>query len=121
MRASPVALAALLASGCGRSGYDAHDGAPPGDDGGGPGFDAGPIPPFDAALPDDCMTVTTTADEADDGESATPPHLGDGLSLREAILLANAIDGEDCITFDAAIDSLTIAEVLPAIDDPDGL
>jgi len=49
------------------------------------------------------FTVTTTDDE-DDGEDA-----GKGLSLREAIALANENAGEDTITFDSSLSGGTIA------------
>lgn len=113
MRATPAALCVLLA--CGRSGYESRpgDGGVVDGDGGGSGFDG--------SLPDDCMTVTTAGDEADAGEIPVEPHLGDGLSLREALTLASAAEGEDCVRFDDAIESISIPADLPPLDDPDGL
>jgi hypothetical protein len=49
------------------------------------------------------FTVTTTDDE-NDGSDA-----GAGLSLREAIALANESEGEDTITFDSSLSGGTIA------------
>lgn len=125
-RLPPVASLALLglaaaAAACGRSGYDGHtafrDGAPGGD--GGATADASHV--FDGSLPVDCLVVTTGGDEEDAGEVPTPPHLGGGLSLREAITLANATGGGDCIRFDDAVTAVSFAAVLPAIDDDGGL
>jgi len=64
--------------------------------------DGGPVY-GDGGLPANCMIVTTDLDEEDLGESATPPHLGTGLSLREAMTIANAAAGADCIGFSRAM------------------
>lgn len=75
----------------------------------------------DAGPPNDCLVVTTTADENDPGESAVPPHLGAGLSLREALLLANDRAGRDCILFDGAMTISIAGAQLPASTDEDGV
>ncbi|MGL4883086.1 MAG: DUF4347 domain-containing protein, partial [Waterburya sp.] len=49
------------------------------------------------------FTVTTTNDENDGSDAGT------GLSLREAIALANENEGEDTITFDSSLSGGTIA------------
>ncbi|MGL5941204.1 MAG: DUF4347 domain-containing protein [Waterburya sp.] len=49
------------------------------------------------------FTVTTTNDENDGSDAGT------GLSLREAIALANESEGEDTITFDSSLSGGTIA------------
>lgn len=104
---------------CGRFGYDGRDpgdgGPPDAGDGGGSLPDGGPGP-------DDCagtLTVTTGSDEDDAGESAEPPHLGAGLSLREAIAIGNQRAGTDCIGFDG-VTSIAPASDLPSLEDPDG-
>lgn len=66
-----------------------------------------------------CLTVTTAVDE-NDSESPAPPHLCTGLSLREAITLANSTAGRDCIVFDG-VTTLTPQTNLPALTDPDGV
>src|SRR5262245_41216388 len=53
------------------------------------------------------FTVTTLVDENDAGETAAGS-LGTGLSLREAIALANANSGADDITFAAGLSGGTI-------------
>jgi hypothetical protein len=109
---APAAVLALgLLASCGRSGYDLlseADGGIP-DDGGGL--------PLSCEQPN--LLVTTSADENDSGESADPPHQGGGLSLREAIGLANARPGRDCIGFAGPM-SLVYATELPALVDPEG-
>jgi hypothetical protein len=117
------------AAGCGRLGFDplsqgSGDGGGP-DDGGIPS-DSGSVT-ADAGLPATCdigdlrYVVTTEVDESDAGESPEPPHLGAGLSLREAIGLSNGRAGRECIHFDRAMTiEIPVAE-LPAIDDPAGV
>lgn len=79
---------------------------------------------FDLADPDCaadmCMVVTTNSDALDGGESLMPPHLGDGLSLREAITLGNSNAGPDCIVFDSAM-TITIESSLPRLTGLGGL
>src|SRR5690606_33879841 len=120
----PIAATAALMSGvslalpgasCGRSGFDLLAGA----DGGGDDDAGAP----DGGLPVDCtsaMLVTTASDEDDPGESPGPPHLGSGLSLREAVRLANETPGRDCIAFDGPT-SVNYLNELPPLSDPDGL
>lgn len=122
-RGAAMGLVVMVAfSACGRSGYEllsGRDGAPDGEDGGMP--DAGV--PTDGGLPASCtepMIVTTESDEDDTGESPAPPHLGEGLSLREAIALANAAPGPDCITF-SGVTAPATGSGLPAITDDAGL
>ena len=111
---------ALAVSACGRFGYQAleHDG-----DGGPPDAgDGGGTPPDGGPGPDGCdgtLTVTTAGDENDAGESGEPPHLGAGLSLREAIAIGNARAGFDCIDFDG-VTAISIATELPPLEDPEG-
>ncbi len=117
-----------MLSGCGRLWFDpvaqGGDDAGVGDGGGGTGDAA---EPSDAGLPATCeggdltYVVTTDIDESDGGETAEPPHLGTGLSLREAIGLANGRAGRQCIQFDRPMTiSIPTAE-LPGIADPDGV
>ena len=63
------------------------------------------------------ITVTTRFDENDPGATAGAPG-GTGLSLREAITLANADEGADTIVFDASLPvrRITLGSDLPAID-----
>jgi CSLREA domain-containing protein len=124
MPARPPAILLLvcaLAAACGRLGFEAReidgDGGPPDarDGDGGSTPDGGPGP-------DDCagtLVVTTAADEDDAGESAEPPHAGAGLSLREAIQIANARAGFDCINF-SGVTAVATASELPSLEDPDG-
>jgi hypothetical protein len=110
------ALAATTA--CGRFGYDGRDrdGAPSAaGDGGDSTADGGPRPAGCLAT----MTVSTAADEEDAGESPVPPHLGAGLSLREAIAIGNQRAGLDCIRFDG-VTGIALGSDLPALEDPDG-
>jgi hypothetical protein len=115
-----LAVAAWLGSAaCGRFGYDPRatsDGDAAGSDGG-----AG----VDAALVDGglagCFVVTTSADEEDAEESPQPPHLGSGMSLREAIQLANQASGPDCIGFARPMAIAVVAGDLPEAVDPAGL
>jgi hypothetical protein len=115
-----MALLASVAVACGRLGYDplgelAQDGAPV--DGGSPDASPGDASGgVDAGLPPGCLVVTTVTDELDSGESATPPHLGSGLSLREAITLANAAPGAGCVGFVAPL-ALTWTMNPPTISD----
>lgn len=116
-----VLLSAAMAAGaCGRFGYQAleHDG-----DGGPPDArDGDGSPPDGGPMPVDCdepLVVTTGADEDDAGELPEPPHMGAGLSLREAIGIGNARPGLDCITF-SGLTSLSINSALPPLEDPDG-
>lgn len=110
-----------LATACGRLGYSAReidgDGGPPDARDGDAAMlpDGGPMPVGCVAS----LVVTTADDEDDAGESAEPPHLGAGLSLREAIAIGNARAGLDCITF-AAPTAITLGSELPDLDDPDG-
>lgn len=120
--------ASLLAlAGCGRLWFDPV--AQGGDDGGvtGDGGSADAGDSSDAGLPATCdggdltYRVTTDIDESDAGESAEPPHLGTGLSLREAIGLANGRAGRQCIQFDRPMTiSIPTAE-LPGLADIDGV
>lgn len=68
----------------------------------------------------DVVIVTTAADEDDVGESATPPHLGTGLSLREALSLASATVGRQTIAFQGAM-TILLASLLPDLDDTAGV
>ena len=68
----------------------------------------------------ECMVVTTAVDESDNGESASPPHQGAGLSLREAITLANANGSSDCILFSGPM-AITLLTRLPDITGVGGL
>jgi hypothetical protein len=105
-------VVAVAGVACGRSGYQVHeavlDGGDADDDGGLSGVDGGTA--FDAAGLEDCLIVTLAGD--------TP---GDGLTLREAITLANDAPGADCIQFDPAVTAVSFGDSLPSIDDPDGL
>ena len=111
---------ALAVSACGRFGYQAlerdGDGGPP--DAG----DGGETLPDGGPGPDGCLTtmiVTTGSDEDDAGESGEPPHLGAGLSLREAIAIGNARAGLDCIVF-SGVTAISSGSELPPLEDPDG-
>ena len=124
-----AAAGSATAPGCGRWGFDPRPGAS-GDGGGGAGSGAGDgggldagggTAEPDAGSPTDCMVVTTPADEDDPGESAAPPHLGAGLSLREALVIANARAGRDCIHFDGAMTITIAGAALPTSTDADGL
>lgn len=117
-----VVAAALAAAACGRLGYQEHqldgDGGPPDardGDGSSDLPDGGPGPGGCIGT----LEVTISADEDDAGESPEPPHLGTGLSLREAIAIANDRAGLDCITFSGAA-SILVGSELPALEDPDG-
>jgi hypothetical protein len=117
-----IVSAALAAAGCGRLGYNERaiddDGGPPDARDG----DATADQPDGGPMPVGCvadLVVTTTADEDDTGESPEPPHLGAGLSLREAITIANDRAGLDCITF-SAVTALSLGSELPSLEDPDG-
>jgi hypothetical protein len=122
-RASIVMMvAALAAAACGRLGYQERevsgDGGPPDardGDGGGDLPDGGPGPGGCVGT----LVVTTADDEADAGESPDPPHMGAGLSLREAIAIANDRDGLDCISFSGAA-AIVLGSELPALEDPAG-
>jgi len=118
-RAPAIALTCALVTACGRLGYDPF-GAEPGDDGGpadGSGADTGMAVPDGGGLPVGCLVVTTAIDEQDPAESPTPPHLGTGLSLREAIGLTNLAPGPGCIGFLSAM-ALTWTAGTPTIDGP---
>lgn len=114
----------LLLTACGRLGYDelsapsGGDGGPGGDGGGGGAIDGGGLAASDAGaiVPDGCLIVTTAADEDDAGESPTAPHLGAGLSLREAIALTDAAPGPDCVALDAPR-TIALGSTTLAIDD----
>jgi len=121
-RTAILAVVALMAGACGRLGFEAReqggDGGPPDardGDGGTTTPDGGPMP----VGCDEPLVVTTSADEDDAGEAPVPPHLGAGLSLREAIGIANARTGLDCITF-SGVTSVSVGAELPALEDPDG-
>ena len=96
---------AVAAAGCGRLGFDpvsraGEDGGEPGD--GGTLSDSGSVlsdggTPATRDTGDLTYLVTTEADESDAGETGEPPHLGTGLSLREAIQLSNGRAGRECI------------------------
>jgi hypothetical protein len=126
--AARSALVLALAAGCGRLGFDplasGGDDGGPGDDGSPPGD--GPRD-LDAGLPATCeasdlaYVVTTDVDESDDGESPEPPHLGSGLSLREAIALSNGRAGRECIQFERPMTITIAAAELPGVADPDGV
>ena len=116
-----VLIAALGLGACGRLGYQAREsdgdgGDPDARDGdGGATPDGGP-------QPEGCLAgliVTTAADEDDSGEVPEPPHLGAGLSLREAIAIGNQRAGRDCITF-TGVTAISVGSELPALEDPDG-
>jgi hypothetical protein len=107
IRRSAIAVVVLGLVACGRLGYDPFGG---GDDAGGGGDGprgdgAGPSTPDagGAPLPVGCVEVTTAADENDPGEQLFGPHLGSGLSLREAIELTDALPGRDCIGMTAPL------------------
>lgn len=72
------------------------------------------IDQFDPDCATDCMVVTTAIDEGDIGESATPPHQSTGLSLREAITLANVNGGSDCVLFSGPM-AITLLSSLPEV------
>lgn len=116
-------VVALAVAACGRYGYQAResdgDGGGPdardGDGGGGSTPDGGPGPTGCIGT----LVVTTEADEADAGESPDPPHLGAGLSLREAIAIGNDRAGLDCISF-TGVTAIVLGSELPALEDPDG-
>ena len=117
------------AAGCGRLGFDPlsqGEGDGGGPDDGGISSDSGPVT-SDAGFPATCdigdvrYVVTTELDESDAGESPEPPHLGAGLSLREAIGLSNGHAGRECIQFDRAMTIMIPTGELPGIGDPDGV
>lgn len=124
-----LAVALAAAAGCGRLGFDpigsrVDDGGTGGDDGSPPADGARDL---DAGIAASCesgdldYTVTTEVDESDPGESPAPPHLGAGLSLREALALANGRAGRECIRFERPM-TITIATAeLPGVADPDGV
>lgn len=72
-----------------------------------------PLPP--------CWIVTTGDDEQDGAESPVPPHAGAGLSLREAIVLANTTPDFQCVVFDPGVTEIHPQDPLPALSDPQGL
>lgn len=115
-------------TGCGRLGFDASDparadGGGGGGDGGGDGEDGGELDAGVVAACDEAnsLLVTTDLDEGDAGEVPLPPHLGTGLSLREALELANGRAGRDCVRFDRPMTILVEAAVLAAIADEAGV
>jgi hypothetical protein len=65
------------------------------------------------------LIVTTNADENDAGASAAAPG-GTGLSLREAITIANATTGSQSITFQAGV-TVALKSSLPTITDGLGI
>lgn len=67
------------------------------------------------------LVVTTAVDESDAGESAQPPHLGNGLSLREAILLSNGVLQRQCILFAQPMTVSVGAKDLPSLAALDGV
>jgi len=112
---------------CGRLGFETHDPAGTGDGGAADGGDGdGGGGEIDAGLTDLCedpatlLVVTTDVDEDDAGEVAQPPHLGSGLSLREAIGIANQRAGRDCIRFDRPMTISIDPAALPALTDDAG-
>jgi hypothetical protein len=117
------------AAGCGRLGFDASEpdraddgGGGGGGDGGGEGEDAGDL---DGGVVAPCsnanaLLVTTDLDEGDLGELPVPPHLGTGLSLREAMQLSNERAGRDCLRFDGPMTIDILSAVLPAVTDEAG-
>lgn len=117
-----LTFTALAAVACGRLGFqerqlDGDSGPPDARDGDGASDlpDGGPGPGGCIGT----LIVTTAADEADAGEVPDPPHLGAGLSLREAIAIANDRAGLDCITFSGAT-AIVLGSELPALEDPAG-
>ena len=120
-RSAVLAISVLTAGACGRFGYQAREsdgdgGSPDARDGdGGSTPDGGPGPTGCV----DTLVATTAADENDAGESPVPPHLGTGLSLREAIAIANDRAGLDCITVSGPT-AIVIGSELPPLEDPDG-
>jgi hypothetical protein len=82
------------------------------DSDGNTGFATEPVTVVDVG---DLLVVSTGADE-NDAESLLQPPLGDGISLREAITLANSAAGKQLITFEPGITS-TIDFGLPVISD----
>jgi hypothetical protein len=118
-----MALAIAASAACGRFGFDPV--ASDVDAGGGPADSSGAggdgsVPVSGDAGATDCFTVTTPLDEEDAAESPEPPHQGEGLSLREAIAMANQDAGWDCIVFAGAM-NIQLAQGLPDVADPDGL
>ena len=91
------------------------------------GLGDGSLPRDATPQPVDCtntvatFTVTTAIDEADAGETTTPPHEGAGLSLREAITIANATAGRECIVFASAMAVEIGAGRLPSLTGNDGV
>ncbi len=64
------------------------------------------------------LVVTTGTDENDSGATVAAPG-GTGLSLREAINIANASSSTlQTITFDPAVTTVALTNGLPAINDP---
>ena len=134
-RVAALALAITAPAACGRFGFDLLSASDP--DGGGNA--AGEVDgamatgDVDAGGPDGgagwdgeggiagCLVVTTERDEDDCDETPGPPHLGSGLSLREAIELANRATGEDCIRFAGPLSVAVEQSELPATSDPAGL
>jgi hypothetical protein len=116
----------MALAGCGRlwfeppareDGGTQDDGSPPFD--ADRDLDAGIVATCESA--DLAYVVTTEVDENDAGESAEPPHLGAGLSLREAIGLSNGRAGRECIQFERPMTiSIPTAE-LPGIADAEGV
>jgi hypothetical protein len=121
-----LVVAIGLGAGCGRLGFDPfaadRDAAP---DDGAPA-DADPRD-LDAAPPAACvdgeiaLVVTSDSDESDSGESLEPPHLGTGLSLREALELSNARAGRECIHFSGSMTISVLVTDLPAVIDLAGV
>ncbi len=126
-----LAVAAALALSCGRFGFDSTASDDDGGDADGAGDGAGDDGSglVDAAVGEGdggagvagCFAVTTGSDEEDGGESARPPHLGSGLSLREAIHLANQASGADCIIFAQTMTIAVVGADLPEAADAAGL
>lgn len=121
-----IVLAMSASAACGRFGFDpfapevgavdagsrpTESDAAPVPDGSVGGFDANTLA---------CLLVTTEVDERDATEPAVPPHLGGGLSLREAIELSNQTTGLGCIAFAGAM-RIDVVEELPELSDPAGL
>lgn len=63
------------------------------------------------------FVVTTSADERFDGPETVGAPDGTGLSLAEAISLANAAPGADTITFAPGVDRLVLTQAPPTITD----
>ena len=67
-----------------------------------------------------CLVVTTDQDELAARESLVPPHEGDGLSLREALTLANELDAQSlCMGFSGPMTITLGTAALPTYTGPE--